>query len=98
MSGYNQAMARRTRRSRGIPVLLMLQKQALLGIVRNRSYIHDTTDIGLSLPVHEIYIVHAECEDETVTTNKSDFCIYIIFNTNKHTRRVQISAILRNLR
>jgi len=38
MSGYNQAMARSTRLSRGIPVLLMLQKHALLGIVRNRSY------------------------------------------------------------
>ena len=50
MSGYSQAMARRTRRSRGMPVLLILQKHALPGIVLNRSYIHTNT--------HYIIIVH----------------------------------------
>ena len=42
MSGYNQAMARSTRRSRGMPVLLILQKHALPGIVLNRSCAHYT--------------------------------------------------------
>jgi len=42
-------MARRTRRSRGIPVLLTLQKHALPGIVRNRSFTYIDTHTHICL-------------------------------------------------
>lgn len=38
MSGYSQASPRSILRSRGTPMLFMLEKQALLGIVRSKSF------------------------------------------------------------
>lgn len=38
ISGYSQASPRSILRSRGTPILFMLEKQALLGIVRSKSF------------------------------------------------------------